>query len=316
MTSDPQADTAVVFRALRKQYGKQWAVDGLDLAVPRGAVFGLLGPNGAGKSTSFGIACGWLRATSGSVEVLGVDSRRLYELGGRVAALPQDAHFPATMPIVESLAHYARLSGIPAARAVEAAHAALDQVGLAEAARKTGAQLSHGMHKRVGLAQALLGPPEVVFLDEPTSGLDPRTAHEMKRLIASLAPRTTVILSSHNLAEVEEICTHGAILDRGRLTVSGPIETLTRRAGELTIVVRAAGADVLARLARLPHVQEAIAPDAGTLRVRYDAGADAAVVLRACLEALFAADVAVLGAARGTSLERAFLELTSGDRTP
>lgn len=304
------SDNAVEIRALRKIYGKQAAVDGLDLHVPRGSIFGLLGPNGAGKSTTFGICCGWLKPSAGSVTVLGTPSSELWRLRGRIAALPQDAMFPANVTIRSSLTHFARLSGISSAGAGAAADQALQLVGLTDAAMKTGAQLSHGMHKRAGLAQALIGPPDVVFLDEPTSGLDPRTAHEIKRLIASLAPRTTVVLSSHNLAEVEEICTHGAILDHGKLTISGPIEQLTRRGGELRIVVRDLTDAALRAVSIVPGVESA-ARTSDTVVVRYAASADVANVVRGALESLFAHNTQVLEVHRGTSLERAFLELTT-----
>lgn len=304
------SDNAVEIRALRKIYGKQAAVDGLDLHVPRGSIFGLLGPNGAGKSTTFGICCGWLKPSAGSVTVLGTPSSELWRLRGRIAALPQDAMFPANVTIRSSLSHFARLSGISSAGAGAAADQALQLVGLTDAAMKTGAQLSHGMHKRAGLAQALIGPPDVVFLDEPTSGLDPRTAHEIKRLIASLAPRTTVVLSSHNLAEVEEICTHGAILDHGKLTISGPIEQLTRRGGELRIVVRDLTDAALRAVSIVPGVESA-ARTSDTVVVRYAASADVANVVRGALESLFAHNTQVLEVHRGTSLERAFLELTT-----
>lgn len=304
------SDIAVEIRGLRKRYGKQLAVDGLDLTVPRGAVFGLLGPNGAGKSTTFGIACGWLRQTEGSVTVLGVDSHQLHRLQGRVAALPQDAMFPANVTLRESLAHFARLSGIAPARSVAAADEALERVGLTDAAGKTGAQLSHGMHKRAGLAQAILGPPDVVFLDEPTSGLDPRIAHATKHLIAQLAPRTTVVVSSHNLAEIEEICTHGAILDHGRLTISGAIHELTRRSGELTVTVRGFNDAARAALAKRFGAESIVLRD-DSLRVSYPRERDPAAVIRETLELLWTHGVSVLGVHRGTSLETAFLELTA-----
>lgn len=305
------SDLAVQIRGLRKRYGQQFAVDGLNLDVPRGSVFGLLGPNGAGKSTTFGICCGWLRPTEGSVTVLGVPADEVWRLQGRVAALPQDAHFPANVTIRRSLAHFARLSGVAPAQVDAAVQEALERVGLVDAAQKTGAQLSHGMHKRVGLAQALLGPPEVVFLDEPTSGLDPRTAHEIKTLIASLAPRTTVILSSHNLAEVEAICTHGAILDHGRLTIVGPIEQLTRRGGELRIVTTGLRESALSRVRAIQALGD-VRRDEETLIVQFGGAIEPQQVVRSVLTCLFEQDIGVLEVHRGTSLERAFLEFTAG----
>lgn len=301
--------TAVEVRGLRKAYGRTLAVDGLELAVPTGSVFGLLGPNGAGKSTTFGILCGWLREDAGSATVLGTPSHQLHRLRGRVAALPQDARFPDTAPIRVSLAHYARLQGMSGSDARAEAARVLDAVGLPEAADKRGDQLSHGMAKRAGIAQAMIGTPDVVFLDEPTAGLDPANARAVRDLIQSMAPRTTVVVSSHNLAEIQDICTHGAILDHGRLTAVGTMQALTRQAEEVVFVLRAGGPVPLDRLAEL--FGDAVAMDAQhRLRLRHAADADPAELIARALRVLLDAGTPILGVERGTSLESAFLELT------
>lgn len=305
---------AVEVRGLRKTYGRVVAVADLDLTVPVGAVFGLLGPNGAGKSTTFGVLCGWLEPTAGAATVLGVPSTALHRLRGRVAALPQDARFPDAAPIARQLAHYGRLNGMTAAQAASDADRALAAVGLADAAGKRGGQLSHGMAKRAGIAQAFMGTPDVVFLDEPTAGLDPANARVVRDLIRAAAPRTTVVVSSHNLAEIQDICTHGAILDHGRLTAAGTIEVLTRRGEEVCFETRP-GAPVPAR-----ELAELFGPDAvaigadGRVTVRYDTGRDPAEVIATALRVLLAAGTPILGVARGTSLETAFLELTREGR--
>lgn len=309
-------DSVIRLRGVRKLYGKTAAVDGLDLDVPRGSVFGLLGPNGAGKSTTFGMLCGWIHPTSGTTEVLGVTGSQLHTLRGRVAAQPQDAHFPASVSIRLQLAHFARLSGVPANRADAEALRVLEIVGLTDAANKTGAQLSHGMHKRVGLAQALVGEPEVLFLDEPTSGLDPRTAHLIKQRIAALAPKATVVLSSHNLVEVQEICTHGAILDHGRLTISGTIQDLTRRGAEFTLRLVGDVARALQALQGEFGSTEVRLGDPDTIIVRHPADVPSAVPISAALRLVLAEGLLVSDVTRGTSLERAFLEFTDGVGAP
>ena len=222
------SESVIQTEGLGKRYGHTLALDGLDLAVPRGSIFGLLGPNGAGKTTTFGILCGWLAPTAGFASVLGQAPQQLHRLHGRAAVLPQDALFPPQVPVLPQLCHYGRLMGLGTSALAEAERV-IDAVGLTEAKRLRGDQMSHGMMKRLALAQALLGRPELVLLDEPTSGLDPKSARAIKDLIASLAPATTVLLSSHNLAEVQEVCTHGAILDHGKLVASGSIDELTRR---------------------------------------------------------------------------------------
>jgi ABC-2 type transport system ATP-binding protein len=303
------SDPVVSIRGLRKVYGSVVAVDNMDMEVPRGALFGLLGPNGAGKSTTFGICCGWLRPTAGEASLLGVPSDRLHELRGRLAALPQDAWFPRHIPVHIQLTHFGRLGGLPKAEAVRETERVLDQVGLAHAAGRKGIELSHGMLKRVGLAQALIGKPEVVFLDEPTSGLDPASGRKIKDVIASLAPAATVVISSHNLAEIQEICTDGAILDHGKLVVKGTIDDLTRRSAEIAVEVRV-GTELPEAAMHEAFGAEHVAVEPGVIRVTFSSQEDVAEVIATALRILLDANVPVLGVHRGTSLETAFLEIT------
>jgi len=301
-------DVVIRTEGLCKHYGPTPAVDGLDLEVPRGSVFGLLGPNGAGKTTTFGMLCGWLAPTRGRAEILGLRPRDLHRLRGRVAVLPQDAELPAQVSVTLTLAHYGRLMGLgqDAHRHVASA---LERVGLADAARLRGDQLSHGMLKRVALAQAILGEPEVVLLDEPTSGLDPKSARAIKDLIAGLAPKTTVVLSSHNLAEVQELCTDGAILDRGKLVLAGSMDAITRRGAEVQFHSRAESAWPVEALAQA-FGRDAVIAEPAHLRLRFSSQADPAEIIGRALRMLLDAGVPILGVERGTSLERAFLEVT------
>ncbi len=302
----------VSVRGLRKQYGPVVAVDALDLEVPRGSLYGLLGPNGAGKSTTFGVMCGFLRPTAGSATVLGVPSRELHRLRGRVTALPQDAAFPRNVSVLAQLTHFARLAGLPASSARSEAQRVLELVGMSGAQNRRGGELSHGMAKRVGLAQALLASPEVIFLDEPTAGLDPASSRQLKDLIAKLAPTVTVVLSSHNLSEVQEICTHGAILDRGKLVAHGTLDELTRRGAEVAIDIRDGAQVPREKLVQL-FGKDAVSQDGPRLRITFSSQSDPAEVIGRALRVLLDHQVPVLGVHRGTSLERTFLEVT---RTP
>lgn len=297
--------------ALTKRYGRHVAIDGLSFEVPRGSVFGLLGPNGAGKSTTFGILCGWLRPDAGTAHVLDTPVAGVHRLAGRVAALPQDASFAPDLPIWRELAHFARLSGVPADRASAEAHAALARVGLTEAAHKRGGELSHGMAKRAGLAQCLLGKPELVLLDEPTAGLDPRHARQVRDLIRTMRGETTVVVSSHNLAEIEELCTDGAILDRGRLSVAGTIDALTSRGELVMIELEGDAAAYVAPVAALEQVEDASVERDRYVAVRGVSGEPPAALVPAVLRALLDAGAPVVGVVRGRSLEEAFLDLTS-----
>jgi ABC-type multidrug transport system ATPase subunit len=303
------SDAVVSIRGLRKVYGSVVAVDDMNMEVPRGSLFGLLGPNGAGKSTTFGICCGWLRPTAGEASLLGVPSDRLHELRGRLSALPQDAWFPRHIPVHVQLTHFGRLAGLSGAEAQRETERVIDQVGLSEAAGRKGIELSHGMLKRIGLAQALIGKPEVVFLDEPTSGLDPASGRKIKDVIAGLVPEATVVISSHNLAEIQEICTDGAILDHGKLVVKGTIDDLTRRGAEIAVEVRA-GADIPEAKLRGAFGAEQIDVQPGIVRITFSSQRDVAEVIAEAMRILLDAGVPVLGVRRGTSLETAFLEIT------
>jgi ABC-type multidrug transport system ATPase subunit len=300
----------VSVRGLHKRYGSTVAVESVDFDVPRGAVFGLLGPNGAGKSTTLGVLCGWLRASQGSASILGRPCHALYSLRGRVASLPQDASFPPQIAVGEQLAHFARLQGITGPAARKEAERALDLVDLLEAAPLRGIELSHGMLKRVGLAQALMGSPEVIILDEPTAGLDPKNSRRIKDLVASLAPERTVLVSSHNLADIQEICSHGLILDHGRVVALGDIAALTRRGAEINIEFEA-GAALPSEALVTRFGREQLELGDGNLRIRFTSEDETAEVIADALRLLLDAGTPILGVSRGTSLEKTFLEITS-----
>ena len=306
------SDAVISINALTKFYGDKCAVNTLSLEVPRGAVYGLLGPNGAGKTTTFSILASILRPSSGSARILGVEVGNLYSLRGRVAVLPQDAWFPAQVTIASQLAHYARLMGMDDRAATSEAARVLAEVGLTDSATKRGSELSHGMTKRVGIAAALIGNPEVLLLDEPTTGLDPRSAFHIKEIIARQAPRATVLVSSHQLADVQEICTHGAILDHGKLVQAGTIGELTRQGQELSLELgRGAPVPLTELMAALGGDAKAELTALTDLRIAYDARRDPAEAIAIVLRLLLEHQVPILGLRRGTSLEKAFMAMTS-----
>ena len=306
------SDAVISINALTKFYGDKCAVNTLSLEVPRGAVYGLLGPNGAGKTTTFSILASILRPSSGSARILGVEVGNLYTLRGRVAVLPQDAWFPAQVTIAAQLAHYARLMGMDDRAAHAEAARVLAEVGLTDSATKRGSELSHGMTKRVGIAAALIGNPEVLLLDEPTTGLDPRSAFHIKEIIARQAPRATVLVSSHQLADVQEICTHGAILDHGKLVQAGTIGELTRQGQELSLELgRGAPVPLTELMAALGGDAKAELTALTDLRIAYDARRDPAEAIAIVLRVLLEHQVPILGLRRGTSLEKAFMAMTS-----
>ncbi|MEO8207848.1 MAG: ABC transporter ATP-binding protein, partial [Chloroflexota bacterium] len=206
------------------------AVDGLDLDVPAGSVFGLLGPNGAGKTTTLRLITGLAAATSGAATIGGVtvDPR---DPGARraVGVLDQDPRYYAWMTGRELVELAGRLQGCTAADARRLAGRALERVGLADAADRRIGGYSGGMRQRLGIAQALVAEPSLLILDEPVSSLDPQGRRDLLALIAELRERATIIFSTHVLADVERICDRVGILDRGRLVTEGTLDDLLGR---------------------------------------------------------------------------------------
>jgi ABC-2 type transport system ATP-binding protein len=228
-------NTAVLStHGLSKQYGSRPAVLDLDLEVRPGEIFGFLGPNGAGKTTTIRMALGLIRPTAGWVEVLGHDVRRhRAEVLPRVGALVET---PALYPYLSgrsnlrAFAHM--LGGVPDARLDEV----LEQVGLADRQRDRVRTYSMGMKQRLGVAVALLNDPELLILDEPANGLDPAGIVEMRDLLRQLvASGKTVFISSHVLAEVQQICDRVAIIDRGKLVREATVADLVASHGEFVL---------------------------------------------------------------------------------
>ena len=216
--------TAVATRGLTKRFGHQTAVDAIDLAVPAGAVYGVLGPNGSGKTTTIRMLLGLVTPTSGSVELLGSPiPERAGDALPRVGALVEG---PAFHPYLSGRDNLLRLDAADrttrSATARRRVDEALDRVGLLAAAGKRYRAYSLGMCQRLAIAAALLTPKDLMVLDEPTNGLDPQGTREVRSLIASLAEDgTTVLVSSHLLSEVEQVCTHIGVMHVGRLVAQG-----------------------------------------------------------------------------------------------
>ncbi|WP_088283852.1 ABC transporter ATP-binding protein [Kineosporia sp. A_224] len=239
-------DLAIRTRALTKRFRRHAAVDGIDLVVPRGSVYGFLGPNGSGKTTTIRVLLGLAGATDGEVEVLG-------------RPMPTDlrAVLPRVGALVEGPAFYPFLSGASNLRRFDAADAgasrrsrdarvaqALDRVGLSNAAGKKVRAYSLGMKQRLGIAASLLRPRDLLVLDEPTNGLDPQGTREVRSLVRSLAADgTTVFVSSHLLAEVEQICSHIGVMSAGRLVAQGTLDELGGAGGSRVRVTTPDGAD-------------------------------------------------------------------------
>ncbi len=307
-------------RELVKRYGGRLAVDGLSFTVESGQVYGFLGPNGAGKSTTMNMMTGYLGPTAGEVLVDGHSvADEPEEAKRRIGYLPEQPPLYTEMTVDEYLEFAAALKKVPRADRARQVDRAVERTRLGEVRRRLIRNLSKGYRQRVGIAQALLGDPEIIILDEPTVGLDPKQIIEIRALIRALAAEHTVILSSHILAEVQAVCGQILIIHRGRMVASGaPAELERRLAGSqaLDVVVKGEEAAGRALLSALPGVRSVESvPDAepGTagFRVEPRAGEDLReAVFRACA----AAELPLLGLrSGGLTLEEIFLKLTADE---
>jgi ABC-2 type transport system ATP-binding protein len=302
---------AIDLKGVVKRFGAVTAVNDVTFEVPDGSVFGLIGPNGAGKTTTFSLLAGYLAPTSGEIYVLDRSPEAVAELKGKVGVLPQDALLPANEKVGDFLVYLAELQGMAAREAKRAVSGVLAEVEGADWWNTRCGALSHGMAKRVGLAQALLGDPQVVLLDEPTAGLDPRVAYGVRQLVKARKGRCTLVISSHNLQELEEICDHAAILDRGQLVAQGSM-------GELT----ASSSEIRVELARGPIPEEPVRLVEGVKAVSFDKAsreltitfdrsvADAEEMIRRVTYVLYQHQARISGISKGRGLEQRVIELT------
>ncbi|MGE5176717.1 MAG: ABC transporter ATP-binding protein [Hyphomicrobiales bacterium] len=321
--TDPVLET----RALRKCFGAKTAVDDLSLTVGRGEVFGFLGPNGAGKTTSIKVLLGLVEPTSGSARVLGapLGDRRTR---ARIGFLPEHFRFQEWLTGLELLDLHGRLLGLRPADRRARADALLGRVALLDASRRPIRTYSKGMTQRLGLAQALLGDPELVFLDEPTSGLDPLGRLLVRDIIHELRDRgTTVFLNSHLLGEVEATCTRVVFVKEGRAIEEMRVGEAARR---LEVEVSAGGsiADAAAAVAGVARVIEEGSGDAvrsdgagaaspGSARSRLRLSIDGEARIPELVRALVARGVPVYEVRPARqSLEARFLEVMGEDQRP
>ncbi|MGN7986172.1 ABC transporter ATP-binding protein [Pedobacter sp. 22226] len=240
---------------LCKSYGSHIAVDKLNLQIQRGEIFGLLGPNGAGKTTSILMMLGLTEPDSGSATVCGHDAgREAIEVKRKVGYMPDNLGFYPQLTGLENLVYIARLNGMAEKGIAEHARDVMETVGLRAAADKPASSYSRGMKQRLGLAEVLIKAPELIILDEPTLGIDPAGVKEFLELISSLREEQglTVLLSSHHLHHVQQVCDRVGIFVEGKLLATGDLDTLSSRLFGNT------GIETLIRLTRIPEDGEAL----------------------------------------------------------
>jgi ABC-2 type transport system ATP-binding protein len=240
--TDRSIPAAIRVSGARKVYTvfpntRRTAVEDVSISVPGGTIHGLLGPNGAGKTTTLKMLLGLVRPTAGTFEVLGADARTR---GGRVPLgfLPEQPYFPQQLTAAQALRLYARLSGLPEPEIASRIDELLERVGLGGQNRTKLSAFSRGMLQRLGIAQAIIGHPRVVVLDEPASGLDPVGQRDVRNIMLSLKEEgVTVLLSSHQLSEVEAVCDRVSILNRGRVAAEDRIDVLLQVTGRTSVRV-------------------------------------------------------------------------------
>lgn len=218
---------------LSKTFGQTQALIGIDLSIAAGTTTGLVGPNGAGKTTLFSLLCGYLKPSQGEVEMMG-HAPNSPAIRGRFSILPQDASLLKNLSVGKQLMMLAELQGFDKQQATTESKRVLKAVNLIESYNQTPERLSHGMQKRVAIAQAFIGNPEVILLDEPTAGLDPNTTDAIKSVIRQMSHSKTIIITSHNLEVIEDLCEQIIILKKGRLHSHQAVSELTDRTKALT----------------------------------------------------------------------------------
>ncbi|MGI1966899.1 ABC transporter ATP-binding protein [Shewanella baltica] len=230
-------------QGLSQLYGSKKALNDVNFSLEAGAPIALVGPNGAGKTTLFSLLCGYLSPSAGTITLLG-EAPNSPKLLGKIAALPQDAVLDPNLTIASQLSFFARLQGMGVEQARQEAIRVLTLVDLADVAEQKPPSLSHGMSKRVSIAQALIGSPELVLLDEPTAGLDPANAKKVRELVKALSPTTTFMISSHNLDELEKLCDQVLYLDKGQLSQAVSMHASTD-SDYLTLTMQSCDSDLL-----------------------------------------------------------------------
>lgn len=289
------------------------ALDGLSLTVEAGEIFGFLGANGAGKTTTLKLLMRLIYPTGGSARILGQNINDV-QMHARIGYLPENPYFYDYLTARELLDYCAELFGYTKSEREKRTEAALSSVKLDQKAwDKQLRKFSKGMLQRVGLAQALVNEPEIVFLDEPMSGLDPVGRREVRDLIASLRSRgTTVFMCSHILSDIEVLCDRVGVMRRGKLAEVGRLEELRQRAGERNrIEIMIAGVEAAAVRRELPSLEGAqVAPSPGGARVEVDDERDVDAVLAATRKA---GGRLVSVQPVKHSLEELFINETAGD---
>ena len=312
-----EKDQMIEVTNLVRRYGNHTAVDHASFKVEKGEIVGFLGPNGAGKSTTMNILTGYLSATEGMVKIDNQDILEYpREIKRKIGYLPENPPLYPDMTVREFLSFAGEIKGIASGKKKERMNRIMETTGIQNVSMRLIKNLSRGYKQRVGLAQAMIGDPEVLILDEPTSGLDPKQILEIRDLVKELGKEHTVILSSHILPEVSAVCPRVLIINRGKIVADGSPENLARQIlGGSHILLRmdAAEAAVSKALGKLPSIQKLEfreSQERGTCEAVAEAMPDTDI-RRDLSRALAAANIPILMMrSMDLSLEDIFLDLT------
>jgi len=260
---------------LKKSFRGIRALDGLNLTVTSNTTTGLVGPNGAGKTTFFSLLTGFLNVTSGTIRVMG-HHPNASALKGHIGILPQDTPFMKGIDVQSQLTLHARLHGFKKQAAEKESQRVLELLDVLDLVKQYPETLSFGQRKRVTIAQALIGQPELILLDEPTSGLDPLAANEVRKLIQQLSDTSMFMVSSHNLDEIEDICAQIILIDKGKLVRHCAISELTEQNNYLTLLLDQRFADgIKVELNQHPEISAVESDTANPNRVSINFRSDA-----------------------------------------
>ena len=246
---------------LDKKYGEHYAVNDLSFTVEDGQIYGFLGPNGAGKSTTMNIITGYIGSTSGTVLIDGIDITEEPEKAkSLIGYLPEIPPLYTAMEVEKYLLFAAELKRVPKEKIKEQVERVIELTNLTSMRRRMIANLSKGYRQRVGLAQAILGSPKLIILDEPTVGLDPMQIIEIRNLVKELSKEHTVILSSHILSEIEAVCDHVLIINKGKLVLCDSLENIEKGfmgKKRIRLITTAERQKVLELLKEIPEIESA-----------------------------------------------------------
>ncbi|QNM04541.1 ABC transporter ATP-binding protein [Qiania dongpingensis] len=306
-------------RNLVKKYGGHLAVDNLNFTVEKGQIYGFLGPNGAGKSTTMNIITGYIASTEGTVTVDGHDILEEPEAAKKcIGYLPEQPPLYFDMTVTEYLSFVAELKQVEKPKRKEMIQEVMEMTGITDVSGRVIKNLSKGYRQRVGLAQALIGFPEILILDEPTVGLDPKQMIEIRELIKSLSKNHTVILSSHILSEVSAVCDYIMIISKGKLVASDTPENLSKAmagAQKLSLLVKGSTQEVETAIGCIRQVSSFCCEGSeqeGVLKVSLEAEQEADV-REEVFFAMADRKLPILEMmTTSMSLEDVFLELTDG----